>query len=81
LGNKGKVNNFGNIKMRSLLVLVIFVLLLWLICRFFYFQGRKDGIKSQKLKDKAPATGRKKVDSFVVDNENRGSGGDEQDIK
>jgi len=67
--------------MRSLLVLVIFVLLLWLICRFFYFQGRKDEIKSKNLKNEAPATGRKKVDSFVVDNENRGSGGDEQDIK
>jgi hypothetical protein len=63
--------------MRSLLILLILGGFVWMICRFFYNLGRKN----QKLEDEAAATNRKKVDSFVVDNENHSNGGDKQDKK
>ena len=51
---------------------------IWLICYSFYSLGRKDAIKSQKRKDKASTTRRKKVESFVIENENRSSCGDDK---
>jgi hypothetical protein len=63
--------------MRSLLILLILAGVAWMICRFFYTLGRK----SQKLENEAAGTRRKKVDSFVVDNENHSNGGNEQDKK
>jgi hypothetical protein len=64
--------------MRSLLMLLILGGFIWLICRFFYSLGKKDAIKGQKRKDKASATRRKKVESFVIENENRSSCGDDK---
>jgi hypothetical protein len=49
-----------------------------LICYSFYSLGRKDAIKSQKRKDKASTTGRKKVESFVIENEKHSSYGDDK---
>ncbi len=46
---------------------------LWLICYSFYSLGKKNAIKGQKRKDEASATRRKKVESFVIENDNRGS--------
>ena len=51
---------------------------IWLICCSFYSLGKKDAIKSQKRKDEASTTRRKKVESFVIENENHSSRGDDK---
>jgi len=56
--------------MRSLILVMIFAGVVWMICNFFYTLGRKSGIKSQKRKGETAATGRKKVESVVVEKEN-----------
>ena len=64
--------------MRALLILLILAGAIWLICYSFYSLGKKGAIKSQKRKDEASATRRKKVESFVIENENRNSCGDDK---
>jgi hypothetical protein len=59
--------------MRAILMLLILAGFIWLICDFFYALGRKNAMKSQKQKDEASATGRKKVESFVIENDNNNS--------
>jgi len=67
--------------MRPLLILLTLAGFIWLICYSFYSLGRRDAIKSQKRKDKASTTGRKKVESFVIENEKHSSYGEGQDKK
>jgi len=64
--------------MRSLLMLLTLAGFIWLICYSFYSLGKKNAIKSQKRKDEASTTRRKKVESFVIENENRSSCGDDK---
>ena len=51
---------------------------IWLTCRFFYSLGKKDAIKGRRRKNEASTTRRKKVESFVIENENRSSCGDDK---
>ena len=64
--------------MRSLFMLMIFAGFIWLVCNSFYSLGKKNAIKGQKGKDEASTTRRKKVESFVIENENRSSCGDDK---
>ena len=65
--------------MRALLMLLTLTGFIWLICYSFYSLGKKNAIKSQKRKDEASTMRRKKVESFVIENENRSScGGDKR---
>ena len=63
--------------MRSLLLLLILTSFVWLICRYFYSLGKKDAFKGPQQEGRT-AAGRKKVDSFVIENENRSSRGDDK---
>jgi hypothetical protein len=63
--------------MRSLLVLLILVGCVWLICSFFYSLGKRNATKSREREDEA-STRRKKVESSVIENEGRGSRGDDR---
>ncbi len=56
--------------MRVLFLLMIFAGFIWLICYSFYSLGRKDATRGQKQRDDASETRRKKVESFVIENEN-----------
>lgn len=56
--------------MRILLRILPFVILIWLICNFFYSLGRKRALDDQKRKGQSPSAKRKQVDSTVVENEN-----------
>ena len=64
--------------MRSVLMLVTLAGFIWLICYCFYCLGKKNAIKSQKQKDEASTARRKKVESFVIENESRSSCGDDK---
>jgi len=64
--------------MRAVLMLVILAGFIWLVCYCFYCLGKENAIKSQKRKDEASTTRRKKVESFVIENENRSSCGDDK---
>ena len=65
--------------MRSLMMLMIFAGIVWLVCYSFYSLGKRDAMRGQQGKKQASATGRKKVESFVVENKKRDSG-DEKKI-
>jgi hypothetical protein len=67
-GFEKKVHGSGNINMRALFMLLTLVWVIWLIGRLF---------KSQKPKDPTSAPGRKKVDSIVIEKENRDNSGDD----
>jgi len=64
--------------MRAVLMLLTLAGFIWLICYCFYCLGKKNAIKSQKRKDEASTTRRKKVESFVIENENSSSCGDDK---
>ncbi|MHC4457718.1 MAG: hypothetical protein ACYS0I_11660 [Planctomycetota bacterium] len=64
--------------MRILLRILPFAFLIWLICHFFYSLGRKRALGDQKRKGEAPPTKRKRVESSVIENENRSSCNDDE---
>jgi hypothetical protein len=64
--------------MRAVLMLLILAGFIWVICYSFYSLGKKDAIKSQRRKDEASPTRRKKVESLVIEDENRSSYGDDK---
>lgn len=55
--------------MRILLRILPFVVLIWLICNFFYSLGKKRAFNQQKHKDGSPSKKRKHVDSTVIEDD------------
>ena len=55
--------------MRILIRLLPWILLIWLVCHFFYSLGKKKALEEKKKQAKDPH--RKVVESTVVENQNK----------
>ena len=55
--------------MRILIRLLPWILLIWLVCHFFYSLGKKKALEQKKKKPKNP--NRKVVESTIIENQNQ----------